>query len=31
MSYYEDYWNLMKGYDEISTGKRASTIMNREE
>ena len=31
MYYYEDYWNLMKKYDERNIERRVSTFMNREE
>jgi hypothetical protein len=31
MYYYEDYWNLMKKYDDKSIDRRVSTFMNREE
>ena len=31
MHYYEDYWNLMKKYDDKNADRRVSTFMNREE
>jgi hypothetical protein len=31
MYYYEDYWNLMKKFDEKNFDRRVSTFMNREE
>jgi tRNA isopentenyl-2-thiomethyl-A-37 hydroxylase MiaE len=31
MYYYEDYWNLMKKYDDKGVDRRVSTFMNREE